>query len=418
MRASLVRVPIAVLLLMTLFVPSVAQDDDSAGPHPLIEILDRVPDTDIARDGIVTYVDYPAIFTAPGGLGAPTNFAAFETALDMLGPPVMSSLQRILTEPALQYLMQYESMPDVVGFDFFQIQRATTFGRIPEQGVIFDIDYDADAVVAAHLAREFTEETINGIPVLCGPAGCDSGMELDPANREIENIFDASGLGRRPPVLLGDGYLSSAFALEIAESLAATATGDTPSLAESDDYGLLANTLVDLSAGLDEDGGALLQLQIFPADLLAATAISLPPEVIEDIIERLGDSRLAPYSLVAFADMQADFDKQVGVLAIVTNSVVEAELAASVLAERVPAFTSLSRGSGEPLFDRLASFEIESGYVGGEDTDNAIAYVIVRYPPTEPENASSTPITGQVFRWWIQAIQFGEYYPLWNVIDF
>ena len=105
--------------------------------------------------------------------------------------------------------------PEVVGFDFTDIDRAITFGTPPSNGTVLVGSFDPSAIGAAYAARGYTSSAAGEHALLCPEAGCDTGLALDLASIDPRIPFGGR-LGRSEPLAVAPSdLLSSADAATI-----------------------------------------------------------------------------------------------------------------------------------------------------------------------------------------------------------
>ena len=140
--------------------------------------------------------------------------------------------------------------PEVVGFDFTDIDRAITFGTPPSNGTVLVGSFDPSAIGAAYAARGYTSSAAGEHALLCPEAGCDTGLALDLKSIDPRIPFGGR-LGRSEPLAVAPSdLLSSADAATIDEMLAA-ADGSTASVADLDAF-----RAERAQAGMDDAIGA------------------------------------------------------------------------------------------------------------------------------------------------------------------
>jgi hypothetical protein len=415
------------VLLLSMLSFSVYSDDEET--HPLLEMLAFAPDNEASRSGEIYYMDFRAVENAFDYLEKPDNFADWWESNPWIG-----FTNRWMSAPNfIQSLMRSgEEIPETVGFDFFDVDRTLSFGRPPNHAVIWGGNFDADSIGAAHTARDYAQNEINGATAWCSSAGCDQGLQTDIAARELGNIFD-SGLGRKPPVLIFPDYLGSAFQLEIVENIAATSNGDMSSLAESSDYRTLVEAIIDI----DHYSGELVQAQFWSSIYVQLTLdvnnLESACELLQ--IQECDQNLSAPvwltdygylpaYELVAIADRQED-DEQVAIIVLLYDNEDDAQIAAPELAKRITTFSdAILRGDDELLLDRdvLQPVSVENYVYTSEKTDMSAAVVAVNYyTPTQQEamrpmaRENGAVYHGLLFRVWVNSLYAQGFYPLWLV---
>ncbi len=239
---TILRAIIGTFLLLLIAVP-VATAQDETGTHPLFEMLARVPDTAEGRGGVMMYADIRAAEVARG-LPAFTSHEVWNAA-EVLGAQRLwlFSLPHTLPQDfAQQFFIVVDEMPRLLGFEIFDIDRTMTFNNPPSVGNIIQGRFDADAIDAALLARDYTRGGFGDVLLWCGPDGCDSGLNVDIAGREPGNPFGGN-LGRVEPFSLLDGYFLNSADFAVLEQIADAALDRRPSLSDAPDYRAAAQAI-------------------------------------------------------------------------------------------------------------------------------------------------------------------------------
>lgn len=415
---------LTVLLCSTLLLaltsdPAHSQDEAA---HPLLQMLALTPDDAT----FVTYTDYDA--TESAGL-TPLEIDNFQAdVLDDAAEGRAWARRSLRLRAGLELSFVFTGaadMPTVVGFDFADIARVVTFNQPPAQGLVLQGAFDEAAVRATHLARDYVETDVNGVPALCNTTACDDGLDPSLLNRNLSNIFDPA-LGRKPPVLLLDGTLVSAFALDVVSDLADVAQGTTTSLADSAPHTAIANALTDPTQFETELVQVLYftaaDVQTVPSDALLrfdTRAAYEDASEIDPVNRALLDGVLASdplpaYELMAFADMH-DGTEQFAVVALAYADAETAQGAAAVLTERLRTFADPALGpDAPPLLQGFAMpTMLGAPSVHVDDaTGRAVALVTVTYPLL-PDDAELSP--GLIFIGWYNAVLRATFYPLWTL---
>jgi hypothetical protein len=370
------------------------------------------------------------------GRAAPVNpetWDQFDLILDLpLGAKWINSTRRIISGPSdiMQYLFQSGAdMKSVSGIDFFEIDRAITFSAPPAQGIIYQGQFDVDAIETASLARDYEQADINGVTAWCWIEGCDQGLKVNIADRSPSNIFDPS-LGRNPPflVLNGGDTIAYAYALEVIEAMAFSSQGEWRSLADAPDYHAMASAITDS----DMYAGDLVQVNIFPFDPLNNVQDYSIFETRDAYTEAIGTGVLSPmasdfvnygdlpgYQLAALVDRQ-EGETQVAMIALVYASEESAQTAAQELTSRLATFSGEPEtGDPTPFVEVIDGAQVNEGYVyASDDSGLFVAVASVSYPLPE-ENFSSgqeQPIQpGIMYTRWMNSIFRRAFSPLWQV---
>ncbi len=371
-----------ILLGLILVLPAGAQD---AVELPLVRLLALVPDVPELRLTLVSYADYRAM-EAVRGIDTPT--AEDFTNLSELSAQWFAASMGLSGGIPLHYLLLYlEHMPSMVGFGFFDIDRALIFGNPPAMGTVLEGSFDRDSIAAAYSTRNFTENMIEGITVWCGPAGCDSGTRVDPAGRELGNPFGGD-LGRKEPLaVFSETLLANSAVLGVVEAMIASAQGEQRSLADSLDYGSIAEAL--------HAAGTVAQVQfVNPLEFTDSTVImqfqnGQGDAVYREIISDYGP--LPPFALAALADVGTE-DSQIAIIALAYANPEAAQHGAEEVAARLSTF--VSPRAQRPFSDYLDDLDAVIGvpYVyESETTGWAVAIVPVHYPLPSNEPSEDTP---------------------------
>jgi hypothetical protein len=354
MRKPLVM--LALLFMIMAVVPAAAQIVPSEDT-PVVRMLSHIPNTIEARTEL-SYVDYQAILAARPDVPKFNTFAEFEAAFrGENGNLVMATLNGIQSGPSfLQYLLQSEDLPELLGFDFFDIAQAVSFGTPPAEVFIVQGDFDPAAVIAAHQARDFTQDELNDITLLCGAAGCENGMVQNLMERNPANIFGGN-LGRSQPTLVTDTWIATSPSIDMITEVAETDV--ERSLAEQPDYRSAVEAV--------EANGTLLQSWfVLPSDVLPVSDMlamgQLTEEQSEALEERLKEDfvPIPAWNLALLADVATETDQQ-AIVALVYTDHEDAEAAAAQFPARLLNATSMMtmQSFGEILADRgMTSAEV------------------------------------------------------------
>jgi hypothetical protein len=268
-------------------------------PPPVLAVLASVPDTPEAR-AYLTYADYAAL--TGGQMTEDSLIDAFMSSGLMSGPNLSYFEERIATQETL------------IGVSLFATAQGAEWGSPPEQTMLFQGEFDADAIAAAYAARAYTQEKAGTFLLFCGAAGCDAGSTVDIMNRNPGDPFGGE-LGAQRPVLFVPGgaqaQLMGSPSLPVLEANAAAAAGTAPSLAESPDYQAAVRAVTT---------GALLQAYFLSADVFGPA-----PE---------GAAPLTPYSLAVLAETDTE-DGPLATVTLVFPSLADAEAAAPALETRL-----------------------------------------------------------------------------------
>jgi hypothetical protein len=293
---------ISILLLRAaLFLLAVAPLGAQDETPPLLTMLAFVPDDPATYEGVpvVSYADYRA-FEASRGIPTIT-IQDFQDETEATGLWI-AAIQGLSSGPPLvQYaLADMERTQELMGFSFFDIDRALSFGFPPRMGTALVGNFDLDSITAAYSARDFSQTEMDGATVWCGPKSCDSGLEQDLVGRDRADLFGGH-LGRKEPfALLPDGYILNSTDIALVQAMIAAHQGKQSSLAENAFY-LAAAEAVSAD-------GVLRQAQMFKwSDLGVVSGAGLPGDAAQQIKE-LAESTdpLPAYALAVIADIWDD----------------------------------------------------------------------------------------------------------------
>lgn len=408
-----IRIVITLILIVTTAAMTLAQDIPDS---PLLALLDGVPDL-AGNRAFTTYVDRAAIGTAYPGTIAPADWAEFTAMHDAEGVLALAVMPmeawwRVfmnMAVPTGTSLGSADRMPEVMGFDYFHIQRELSFGTPPASGLILQGEFDEDAVRAALEARGFTlDRSGEDVEIWCGTVGCDGGLQLDLRTVDRANLFGGE-LGRQQPVVLGDDILMSSPSLEQVEGYMDATIGDGKSLADDPRYQAAVGAVSEL--------GTVMQASIMDGEYLlsdgSAISMMLPEQGTADFpIEDF--QTIVPYNLMMIADVVSE-DEQIGVAAFVYTDTATAGAAVAEIARRLQTFPSLrtQRPIADMLEERRATVETRVVERGGLavalallTTPKATAGQIVQFSPTtNPDDLPPVTAPGILYRLLLNMVQ-------------
>ena len=201
--------------------------------------------------------------------------------------------------------------------------------------------------------RGFTASAADGHTLLCGPAGCESGMAVHLADSDPGLLFGAA-LGRSEPIAVSSSEILSSADFETLSGMLAAAEGASPSLA--DDPAIRA-----LASAADPDA-TLIQATLLPGGMLGLDPtifrqFSDTPEEAGALVVTLDEAfePMPAADAVAILD-GATASEQVVRIALAYADEADAAMAAEVLPQRFEALPSLS--TGEPLADLLGELGV------------------------------------------------------------
>ena len=364
---------------------------------PLLSMLSLVPDTVTARQGVpsVSFVDFGAAFgTNPASPQTAEDFAAMSPEAQRTW---LKTLGRVRSGPddLLVYLsIMIEKMPDLLGFEWFDIGRALAYGTPPDAGTLFAATPDPDKLAEKLSGRDFERTTYQGT-TLWQKGEEDS---IDIAGREPGDPFVGS-LGKATRLAVFPDYLANTPTTAMTQAIVDSYDDRYPSLADAADYRTLAEALAS-------EEGTLVQAQFWnfadlgfvPNDPFGMmenpSRILLSPETAPQ-----GDP-LPPYGLAVLADSQAG-PEQVGTVALLYEDGETAQGAAAVLTARLK---DARRAEAEGVGAKYEAWgvRVEDGRIFESSTGLWAAVVSVRYPL--PGSAEDAPAPGAVFARWLSEI--------------
>ena len=363
---------------------------------PLLAML--VPDTVTARQGrpSVSFVDFGAAFEASSASShSPKTSEEFAAMSPETRQTWLKTLGRLRSGPPdllPHLLVMIENMPDLLGFEWFDIDRALSYGTPPDVGTLFAATPDPDRLAEKLLGRAFERTSYQGT-TLWQKGEEDS---IDIMAREPGDPF-VGPLGRAVRLAVFPDYLANAPTAAMTQAVVNSHDDRYPSLADADDYRTLAEALA-----LEE--GALVQAQFwnfFDVGLVPDDPSGMlrnPPGTLPSLPETApqGDA-LPPYGLAVLADSQAG-PEQVGIVALLYEDGETAQEAAAVLTARLEAARSADYEAWDVRVEDGRAFESSTGLWA--------AVASVRYPLPTTEDA---PAPGAVFASWIRETAIREF---------
>ncbi len=407
------------LILMLVILPITAFSAADTPPPPFVEMLARVPISAASLESaqVLTYVDYRAVEAARADVPTPESWAEWSALDDAAASLWITNATRIQSGPAevFQYLNLFENMPQVMGFDVFDINRALTFGDPPGTGYIYNGDFEPDAVAAAHTARGYVQTDYNGVALWCGAVGCGNGFQQNIPERDPVNIFGGD-LGRQFPFALTPNYIYVSGDLTRLQDMMDTQRGALESLLDVPAYLAVAD-----AATLGDS--LLIQVQILSPLHVGYQTNVTQPEAYEAYFESIGN--LPPYELVALVDKQDGTDQLASII-LVYDRQDDAKQAAVELTRRLETFVPISLRQQDPILENeaIAGKMDEPTVYYSEDSGKWVAIATARYPipenvrytsegqPAEAGESGMLRGSGLVYRAWIQALFRRELTPL------
>lgn len=437
---SLILILVAILAAL----PAHAQDGDT-NPHPLIQMLSRTPAqfADLAQSDDylwnLSYVDRIANEQARPGVPSPATWAENMALDDPSSKLWIANIQRLMSMPLDIYywLLSDEEMVNYLGLDIFEIDRVLAFGPRPLEGVIYGGHFDIDRIKDTLTRRTYTVTELSGIPVLCGPVGCENGdamnqwlpdvSSIDPETHDHPGTYGLFGgrWGQQQPLGLLPGMILSTADWETLGMMAAAGSGD--SLYDVPDYRAVA----DLAVEAESSNRTLIQVVYFAPSyfeyrLYMYLLQQMLPDEADALLGRLGMDTLGrplgaedlpPYSLGAIVDWQEGPDQMHGI-ALVYDNEADARRAAAEVTRRIPQQSAYPDWLVEmALIDRAVSeYTLEPPQaVYNADVDRWLAVAIVRTPmpgnDPDPENENQIPRSGVLLNYWFMSLQKGLFVP-------
>lgn len=385
---------IFLLVVILSLLNSAAAQEDAPAEIPLLDMLSLVPNTLQSRTGEMYFNDRVAIVKAYEGTLMPEDWAEFEGLNPDNEDPndplfgevvwwrIFLNTSSSLMARNLRSGADYQS---TIGFDFFDVERELSYGVPPSTAMILEGNFDNDSVRNAFSALGFVDASTDDAELLCSEEGCDAGQQINPADRVVVNPFGGD-LGRRQPLVLGDGYLMSSADNTVVDAHIQTVNGSIPSLADVPEYAAGVEAMSSIGTLIQAmilDGEILLSVQQ-DSSLVSNVVAGVPIEQIRALIrEQLEDFQDLPvYSLMMLGDTATE-DQHIGMVALVYGDAETAELAGDVIQNRIANYESLRfrRAMADILAERYLTVEtsvVESG-------DLAVLLVQLVTPKATPE---------------------------------
>ncbi|MEO8607251.1 MAG: hypothetical protein ABI690_05185 [Chloroflexota bacterium] len=400
----IIRASCFIVICMLLSLSVAAQDNVS----PLLDMLKLVPDNEQTHAGVplVSYADYRAI-EAARGIDAPLTKADFDNNTDKASLWIAAT-SGVMSGMPLNYFVQYlDGMQTAVGFSWFDVDRALTFGQPPSTGNILSLSggFKAEVAVNTFEARNYTIENRDDVRVLCGPSGCDKGLELNLENRNPSNPFGGE-LGRDEPVaLLPNNVIANSADYAVLSAILDARQGKEPSLAD--------NPAVQAAVNVIAGEGTLRQVQFFNG----ADVGNYGDIVATDVPESDQPDYLPTYSLAFFADTY-NADNQSAVVGLVYEDADSANIATALLVDRLQMAQSMVTnqpfmGMIEDRGGNIASAAVETDAATGK----FIALLGIQYPmPPNEKQDGKFMASSLVFKLLIDSIYRRD--AIWLAADF
>lgn len=360
----------------------------------LIDALSRVPDVPDVRQQLVSYVDYRQVETTRPGAAQPSSYAELEAlrASEDVATALWNAAYMGIASGSsdlLRWLFAGAgSWPTLLGFDFFDVDREIFFGSPPGDGLALLGRFDPDAVARAFAARDYTATEVRERTLLCGPGGCDSGLQLDLERRDPGNPFGGQ-LGRLEPLAVSTSDLLSSASGDTVRAMLAAADGTAPSLASDPAYRAAAEAV---AAEVPVTQATLIPSALVGADVVGMLLVG--GEEAKARLEAIAATfePIPPPELIAFSDA-ATSSEQIATIALVYRDAVDARRAADVVPERLETMESVR--VLRPIRDLLDERGV--GPVAGQvwtsaDGSRSVAVITLRapLPAAEPDPGTGT----------------------------
>lgn len=450
-RVTLFLSLVLILALGLTALPTQAQGGDPEA-HPLIRMLSMVPaDAAIPREpGFleIGYADQRAAEAARPGVPTPASWADFEAMDEESQALWLMNASRLITmAPDMAALgLSDAEMVNFLGLDYFEIDRSLAF-RPGRTGVIYGGHFDIDLISSTLIRRTYTATELNGIPVLCGPAGCENGGATnnwlpDQAGRDPVSFAHPGGyllfggnMGQQQSRALLPGYILSSTNWETLGQMTAAATDSGDSLYDLPEYQAVADFAVE--TGTSSADRLLIQVLFFPpsffyAYFFDAIANNLPEDMslpdLEAVFERLEIDEmgkpleaqdLPTYTLGALVDWQEGPDQMHSIVLVYDNES-DAQFAAEEVTWRIPRQTAyfMYYPVEQPLLemDKAIEYTLEPAQaVYNPVADRWLAVATVRTPmpgnDRDPENENRIWASGRVLWRWYESWKYDWFMP-------
>jgi hypothetical protein len=399
-RSLCLIILVASLIISTLPANAQPVNAQASASSPLQAMLKLVPDSPDTHNFTLSpsYVDYNAILAA-AGVKKPISSAALLAMSRDEQDLFYRALMRVTAGSGANYLRQYlTDMPQLVGFDWFDVNQDMTVGAPPKILKIYGANYDPAKVGAALSARGFEKQEIQGVTVWSH--GEDNAISLK--DREPGDPFGGE-LGLAARIALFPGYIANTRAWPLMNDVISAYKGGRKSLADAPDY----RTMVD--AIMAQKGQLLQAMFISPNDMNALPEMPIgTPKAPRVDLSSYKD--LPAYTMAAFTDHQ-DGELQVHTIAALYSDEKTATQAADELRNRLAGFDP-----GKIYTIREVTVDKASVYKD-DSTRMAAAIVSLRYPtPQEPRSGELPVQPGLLLHIWVRALVQREFYPLMMAI--
>lgn len=407
-----IRLSFVLMLLMLTFISggSIAQEETTEAP--LLQMLRLVPNNAIARSSTVGFSDFKAAELARpaiAGIESWQDYEAIKASEDSLKAGLWTnSIPMMGAANFANYLFAAApDLPEVMGFDVFDIEQALTFGEPPTFADLIKGDFDETAIDTALTGQGFVRSELNGFPLWCAEAGCDAGDRMNLENRNLANLFGGS-LGLQQPTVLADDVLYSSRSEDLMTWIAEAYTGEEESLADDEHYRTAANILIAQQDAYLRQAYFISPLMIDgfnPAAILGEQATA---EMIQAQIEEMEAyaAKLPPYQLLVMGDTSTT-ETQYATLILVYNSEADAQTALTVVPERIADYTSfVTKRTLTEMIEIRELTQAEPALIADETTGKFAAVFTFEYPapPDTRDDAGLIYQTGVNYRWLVSML--------------
>jgi len=397
-RSIVLSVTLAGILASVAFMTGAAADDPAPGGNGegLLEALARVPDTAAVRDSLVSYLDQETLVATRPAAAQPASIAEALALLETDDPAASLWLAAFSGASSgdaglLRGLVMAGGWPQEVGFDLLDVDRHLSFGTPPSDGSVLLGDFHPEQITEAFAERGYTASGAGERTLLCGPAGCDAGMDVDLASADRSLPFGGE-IGRSEPLAVSAHEILNSADIATLEAMLAAAGGEVDSLADDPDYRALA------LAGAP--AVPLVQATFLPGGMLGLgpdiyRVLGGSPEAATELLTRLDETfePMPAAEAVAILDGATDTE-QVVTIALAYENEADAAIAADILPRRLGTLPAASYEAtlAELLADRGVTSVAGSVQPASEGT-SAVARVEVRapLPSAEPDPATGAP---------------------------
>ena len=422
LRSIVLSVTLVAILAPVASIATAATDDPAQGGSgaALLEALARVPDTAAARESLVSYLDQETLVATRPGAAQPASVAEALALLETDDPAASLWLAAFMGANSgdaglVHALFMADGWPRVVGFDLLDVDRHLSFGTPPSDGSVLLGAFEPQAIADAFASRGYTASEAGDRTLLCGAAGCDTGMDVDLAKADRSLPFGGE-IGRSEPVAISGQEILNSADLATLEAMLAAADGEATSLADDPAYRALAlagDPAVPLIQATFLPGGMLgLGPDIY--QILGRQLLGRSPEAVAKLTAQLMAQLDETFEPMPAADAVAILDgatdtEQVVTIALAYADEADAAIAADVLPRRLETLPAASYevALAELLADRGATSVAGSVQPAGEGT-SAVARIEVRAPlaDSEVDAATGQPApSSSLYRLFIDLVQ-------------